>query len=196
MESLPVGFPYFKYHPDPLKTGAIEVSDRKCLCCERARGYVYARSPYSGCGRELDRAICPWCIADGSAAKVFQAQFYQDYEGENDGGDSLSDSIVDELSYKTPGYDSWQGELWLVHCDDAMVFHGDASTDTLIGFDGPARDRAQAELPWLFRTPDRIGGVFGDWSQLIQGYEPGGDTALYHFRCLHCGIERLGSDSC
>ena len=39
--------PHFKYHPDPIKTGSVKESDEPCECCEKARGYVYAGSPYS-----------------------------------------------------------------------------------------------------------------------------------------------------
>lgn len=34
--------PKFKYHPNPLVTGAIEPSEVACECCGKARGYIYS----------------------------------------------------------------------------------------------------------------------------------------------------------
>lgn len=186
MQALPPDFPRFRYHPAPVATGAVVVSDRTCLCCNRARGHIYRSSVYAR-RRDLREAICPWCVADGSAARAFDAQFVQGYEDEHRGG-RLAEPIADELLSRTPGYESWQGEHWLVHCGDAMAFLGDASTETLAGLDDDARQRVRTEHAFLFEQ------VFTDWAQLVDGYEPGGELALYHFRCLHCGIDRLGCD--
>ena len=50
MESM---LPKFTYHPDPLATGAVGVSDRTCECCGQARGYIYTASVY--------RFVCRHC---------------------------------------------------------------------------------------------------------------------------------------
>jgi hypothetical protein len=57
--------PDFPYHPDPLATGSIEESPADCVSCGRARGFVYTGSVYAV---EEAEPLCPWCIADGSAA--------------------------------------------------------------------------------------------------------------------------------
>lgn len=63
-----------------------------------------------------DPIICPWCIADGSAARMLQAEF-------TDAGSGVPDEVpievVDEISHRTPGFSGWQQEHWLYHCDDA-----------------------------------------------------------------------------
>lgn len=32
--------PHFRYHPDPLATGAIEASDTPCVCCGIRQGFI------------------------------------------------------------------------------------------------------------------------------------------------------------
>jgi uncharacterized protein CbrC (UPF0167 family) len=71
-----VELPKFKYHPDPVATGAIKPSEEVCECCNRARGYVYTSTIYA---EDEIQFICPWCIADGSAAQKFDGMFSDDY---------------------------------------------------------------------------------------------------------------------
>ncbi|MFI9835323.1 CbrC family protein [Streptomyces sp. NPDC051913] len=33
--------PVFRYHPDPIATGAVRASAETCACCERATGWIY-----------------------------------------------------------------------------------------------------------------------------------------------------------
>ena len=68
--------PTFRYHPDPIATGSVKVSDAVCRCCEQTRGYIYAASVYARDSRR--DSICPWCIADGSAARKLEAMFSDD----------------------------------------------------------------------------------------------------------------------
>src|SRR5580692_9345664 len=71
-ETLPV----FKYHPDPVATGAFkEDRDTPCLGCSRIRGYIYTGPVFTEGSFTLDNHLCPWCIADGTAAKKFGATF-------------------------------------------------------------------------------------------------------------------------
>src|SRR5215212_4957530 len=65
--------PTFRYHPDPLATGAIQPSEEECICCGEARGFIYTGPIYAE--EDLDDSFCPWCIADGSAAEKFDATF-------------------------------------------------------------------------------------------------------------------------
>jgi len=57
--------PVFKYHRDPLQSGSVAKSPESCRCCGKQRGYIYQGPAYSE--EELEKALCPWCIADGSA---------------------------------------------------------------------------------------------------------------------------------
>jgi uncharacterized protein CbrC (UPF0167 family) len=94
--------PQFTYHPDPVATGSIKLSGTVCICCEKARGYIYTGPVYAG--EELDEQICPWCIADGSAAERFGAEF-TDAAGVASGlWPAVPDSVVEEVSRRTPGF--------------------------------------------------------------------------------------------
>ena len=52
-----MNLPTFKYHPDPIASGSVEPSETECVCCGKARGYVYTANAYGaakahGPGRE------------------------------------------------------------------------------------------------------------------------------------------------
>jgi uncharacterized protein len=172
-EALPV----FRFHPDPVATGAVQASAAPCRCCGLARGFVVA-SVYAA--TDLDDAICPWCVADGSAARTHGASFVEDVEA----GASVDE--IEELLHRTPGYASWQGERWLVHCAIPMVFHGDLTKAELRFLHDDDRDRFMKEHPYLFEDQQ--------WRSLVKHYEPGGQPALYKFKCSRCGTVRLGCD--
>ena len=38
--------PTFRYHPDPVATGAVVESDVTCVVCEKQRGYVRTLMPF------------------------------------------------------------------------------------------------------------------------------------------------------
>lgn len=109
--------PTFRYHPDPIATGSIEPAPDECLACGRARGFRYVGPVYAE--TELNEQLCPWCIADGSAARKFDAEF-------TDVGLGLPpdvpDSVTDEIAHRTPGFHSWQQDHWLYHCGDGCTF--------------------------------------------------------------------------
>jgi len=71
MDARPL--PVFRYHPDPVATGAIVRSDVACACCGEATGFAYDGPWYAT--HDPDGVICPWCIADGRAAARFDAEF-------------------------------------------------------------------------------------------------------------------------
>lgn len=171
--------PAFKYHPDPLATGNVVASENECLSCESARGYVYAGPAYT-VEEELDNAICPWCIADGSAAKRFDAEFTS-ISGKD--AESVDPSVVDELLHRTPGFVSWQDAFWLFHCNDACEFRGDLPADRLATLNDAERASLLRELPTNWT-----------WEWIAESYEPGGQPAIYWFVCRHCGANRYHTD--
>lgn len=68
--------PQFKYHPKPLETGAFEQDKTvECDCCEQQTSVYYSGPFY--CVDEVEH-LCPWCIADGSAAEKFAGSFQDD----------------------------------------------------------------------------------------------------------------------
>jgi len=56
---------------------------------------------------KLEKAICPWCIADGTAAQRFDAQFTDIGWGVPD---DVPEQVRLELSRRTPGFSGWQQE--------------------------------------------------------------------------------------
>ncbi len=110
--------PVFKYHLNPLKTGAFESDDVVvCECCKQETSVYYTGPFYS---IEEIEVLCPWCIASGKAAKKYDGEF-QDSES----CESVSKSeYLEELTTKTPGYNGWQQEFWLSHCSDFCAFIG------------------------------------------------------------------------
>jgi hypothetical protein len=62
----------FRYHPDPVATGEVVASSEECSVCHIARGFVYVGPIYA-----IDQVegVCPWCIADGTAAAKLDAEF-------------------------------------------------------------------------------------------------------------------------
>jgi uncharacterized protein CbrC (UPF0167 family) len=171
-------FPKFTYHPDPIATGALKRKAARCPCCEKTTDFVYGRSPY--CTDEVED-LCPWCIADGSAARKFDASFVDDHPLAQAG---LKSEIIDEVAHRTPGYISWQQESWLTCCEDACEFHGDLRKEEL--------PILPADTLVAFRTEHRIDDRV--WEQLLESYEPGGSPSIYKFVCRHCRKIHLGFD--
>jgi uncharacterized protein CbrC (UPF0167 family) len=168
-------FPDFKYHPFPLKTGSISSSAVVCQCCGLARGYIYNGPVYAehNVGR-----ICPWCIADGSAAEKFQAEF-ADATAIGDFGawGYVSSSVVEEVSRRTPGFSGWQQERWWVHCNDAAAYLGRAGQEEIEEFGPDLEDALKRES----------GVSNSSWPEYFAAMEAGGSPRAYVFRCLHCG---------
>lgn len=179
MTSSSSNLPAFKYHPDPVATGSIEPSTTVCACCQLERGYIYCSSFYSVVSYR--RQICPWCIHDGSAAHKLGGRFVDDYPLLNAG---IPDPVIDEVTQRTPGYNSWQQERWLTCCGDACEFHGDAQKAELEAI-------AEADLPAAFRDFE---GFIPHLSKFLPHYRPGGDPAVYRFVCRHCQLVRYGVD--
>ena len=171
--------PTFAYHPEPLKTGSVKESPAQCTCCGQASGYIYVASIYSRLRSKIQ--ICPWCIADGSAAAKYQAAFSDSHPLLHA---EVPQSVVEEVTTRTPGYNSWQQESWLVHCGDACEFHGDASREDLEQM--PAESKAS-----IFKL---FGLTEQRWASITQHYIPGGDPAIYRFVCRHCHIALYGMD--
>ena len=171
--------PKFRYHPDPVATGAVVPSDNVCLCCGEARGLIYAGPVYSTA--DLDECICPWCISDGSAAAKHGASFADSRPLHAAG---VSDEAIEEVQLRTPAYTSWQQEEWLAHCGDACEFHGDATMEDVT----LASEVTRSEWKERYQLIDN------DWVTIIRDYNPGGDPAFYKFVCRHCSLTLLGWD--
>jgi uncharacterized protein len=166
-------FPKFQYHPDPLSTGSIKASAAVCDCCGSARGFEYTVSLYSS--QRTKPKLCPWCISSGEAARKYDGDFSVPFPLQEAG---IADSIVKEVSKRTPGYNSWQQEVWESHCEDACEFHGDAKSEEIAGLIGKE----------LTDHLEYVGLSLEQWQSFLHGYQEGGNPAVYKFVCRHCGI--------
>jgi uncharacterized protein len=126
--------PSFRYHPNPLDTGSIMAHEVTCAGSGRARGFMYVGPVYSL--HDLDDRLCPWCIADGTAADRFGAEFTD--TGWPNVPSDVPPEVIDVVSRRTPGFTGWQQEHWLYHCGDGAAFLGVA-------------DRRDGVTAYLFR---------------------------------------------
>lgn len=164
--------PKFKYFPDPLKAGSIKASNNECCCCKQQRGFIYTLSPY--CAQELtEDSICPWCIADGSAAAELDCRF-------NDLCDaSISSEVMAEINLRTPEFLSWQTPDWLVHCQDACIYLGEAEPADMLTM--PLEQQELLQRCYKM-TPEA-------WLNFIKMGEVGDrldDISVHKFMCSKC----------
>lgn len=155
--------PVFAYHPDPVGTGAIVRSDASCENCGQCRGWIYSGPVFAV--EEVD-ALCPWCVADGTAAEAFDAMFTDDW-GAPEG---VPAEIVGMVTRRTPGFRGWQQEHWLYHCSDGAEYLGRVGYDDVV------------------TLPGVIGTIVADgWSDdAVRAMTADGELTGYLFRCRHC----------
>ncbi|MDN3023017.1 CbrC family protein [Streptomyces sp. S.PB5] len=152
--------PSFRYHPDPVATGSVVPSDAPCDCCGRSRGFAYD-GPVFGVDDPAG-ALCPWCLADGSAAARYEAQFT-----EAEGRIPLEVRV--EVERRTPGFRGRQQEQWLTHCGDAAAFLG------------------RAGAAGVKEYPEALGDLLADHGEdFCAALDADGQPTAYLFRCLHC----------
>lgn len=153
-------------------------TEDECECCGSPRGYKYSAAVYCEDGVAT---VCPWCIADGSLAAKFGASLVDDHPLRSAG---LSAETVEEVTTRTPGYVSWQQEVWMSCCEDACEFHGDAPRAELEALDGAGLQQLASDSGFSVEV---LRGV-------IPSYRPGGTPAFYKFVCRHCRRTRLNGD--
>lgn len=153
-ESLP-DFPLFE---DPLRERVFKRTRLPCGVCGTSRGYLHNTG---------DRAVCPWCIADGAAGKAGIALHVAPR------GLAEVDRVL--LEERTPRYQSWQGDEWQVCCGKPCVYLGSAEPVDL-------RGRWASAVGSIFsRDPrDRV-------EELISAMDPESSPCTYVFRCQVCG---------
>ena len=176
--------PTFRYHPDPVATGAFERGSGQCRRCGLVRGWVYVVPPYAI--ENLRDALCPWCVADGSAAATFAASFTDLGERGSD-IEGIPAAVLDEITLCTPGFSAWEQERWLFHCGDGAAFLGAVGWPELADLsDAIATLRTQA-AGW---------GLAGDDIEAFVGsLDVDGASTAYLFQCLHCGTHLAYADA-
>jgi uncharacterized protein len=181
-ESQPL--PLFKYHPDPVATGSFEPREITCVCCGKVRAYVYVGPVYAEA--DVEKAICPWCIKDGLVHDKFGAELTDiDAIGDYDPAVSVPIEVREEVAFRTPGFNGWQQERWLVHCNDACAFLGPAGKQELTAY-------GSEELIESLRADVNMSDV--DFLAYLEKMNKQSGPTAYVFRCLHCGQYQGYSD--
>ena len=118
-------FPKFRYHPDPVKTGAFLKSDSAvvCQCCNNPTDIYYSGPFYAE--EEVD-ILCPACIANGEAAMK--------YDGENT---AISDHFIASSTHTlcNAPHRTWFELLLPMHLSGAkliLISSGNNSTRHLL----------------------------------------------------------------
>lgn len=167
--------PSFRYHPDPVATGAFEPVTITCVCCSTVRAWRYTVPAYGT--RDLRDTLCPWCIADGSAAERFDVVF-TDLGSSGSLPDLGNTRVRDEIERRTPGFSGWQQERWLFHCDDAAAFMGSGGWDDVRHLPGAVSDLRAQVADWGFAA-DEI-------DAFTESLDVDGSPVAHLFRCLTC----------
>jgi uncharacterized protein len=173
--------PEFPYHPDPLVTGFVEGSEATCLSCNQGRGFIYTGPVYAA--DEFTESICPWCIADGSAAARFEAMFTDDQPIPED----VPAEVVNVVTTRTPGFGGWQQEHWLYHCADGAAFLGVVGWPELQG-DPEAVETLRRNNAGHGWSPEQV-------EEYLRALDKNGSPAAYLFKCRHCDARLAYSDS-
>ena len=177
-----MSLPLFRYHPDPIRTGSIEASGQICICCKKQRGFIYMGPAYSE--QDLDKSLCPWCIADGSAHKKLRAEFV-DTEAFPSG---TPQSAIAEITQRTPGYNAWQTEVWPLCCNDATAFLGPHG---IADIRKECYEREGEILTHIVQEMHISGSAA---SRLLNSLDKDRGPTLYLFKCLHCQAHRFHID--
>jgi len=177
-----LAFPSFRYHPDPRGTGSVVEADTYCKACGWIRGHVYAGPVHADAAEDLHDAICPWCIADGTAAQRFDAEFADVWNVPS----GIARPVADEIARRTPGYTSWQDARWLYHCGDGAAFLGLAGRREL--------DAHPDALEDLRREHTGLGWSAEQVEAYLDTLDSDGEPTAYLFRCLGCGRHLAYSD--
>jgi uncharacterized protein len=166
--------PIFRYHPNPVATGNVVWRDNfVCGVCRRPREYAYIGPYYDNsedCHAANGDEICPWCIADGSAAREWRASFIIPGYLSKAAQAKMPPEMLAELEFRTPSFLCMQQECWLDHHGEAAAFLGKIGD-----VEEYIRLPPQAQIA--------IRECVGDYG--IQMLKSGGPTA-YLFRCLQC----------
>ncbi len=172
--------PFFRYHPDPLETGAFSWTDSavSCDCCGKSVQVYYDGPFYSV---ENINYLCPECISNGKAALKYDGEFQDEYSLE-DGVDS--EEKLDELIHRTPGYSGWQQEYWRTHCNDYCAF---------IGYVGYRELKHMKLVDEILEDPV-LNQQYAEPEELLKTVVNGGSVQGYLFQCLHCKKHLLWMD--
>jgi len=169
--------PSFRYHPDPLATGALVAEEIDCVVCDLRRPYRYAQTMYAF---DEVEPLCPWCIADGSAAERHDGCFTDSAAP----GLRAKPEGFAEVVYRTPGYAGWQQEDWLAHCGECCAYLGPVGWKEI----EPLQKQLADDLARIAaETRTEVDPIY-------RHFHRDGNPTGYLFRCLRCDGYRLHWD--
>ena len=216
--------PYFKYHPDPLKSGAFQKTDTPVICdiCKqkthinhsfdiiaskkdaKINGEVVCPAElFNGKAYEEDDScyywivyICPSCFHNGKAHDKFGYEINDIYDDRyrEKYTGIIDEDKIDELVRCTPGYPCCQHQVWPVHCNDFCAF-----VDIVYETDLKQMGILKEIKTYLREEGAFNEGEYGTEKRLKdpKTYAEGilyGGCEKYLFRCLHCGKYLLHYD--
>ncbi len=166
--------PAFSYY-DAAEGGSLVHTAKTCACCNLDRGLTYA-GPVLGDDTNSAGPICPWCIADGTAASHFGISFNS--SSILTPPIALAPARLETFLNRTPGFNTYQQPIWFSCCDDACRFHGDLSIHEANDPDWNAVERFMTG----FDVPDFERSM---WFEMMSDYQVG-DPAMLKFSCSQC----------
>jgi uncharacterized protein CbrC (UPF0167 family) len=107
---------------------------------------------------------------------MFDAEFF-DIEAI---GEGASESVVDEITQRTPGFNTWQGGAWPVCCDDATAFL------TPVGIQQLREQFRELEGQVLNHIIYNLHISGGAALKMLESIRKDAPPTAYVFRCLHC----------
>jgi uncharacterized protein CbrC (UPF0167 family) len=166
--------PVFRYHPEPIRSGSVIASKSRCRCCGKARGFIYAGPVYSE--DELNEALCPWCIGDGSAHEKFDATFVDSEAFAED----APEGAVTEILERTPGFNAWQSERWPSCCGEPAAFVSPAGIKEI------REQYPRLEGGLMMFIVHELGISGGGARQTLESLRRDQSPTAFVFKCLHC----------
>lgn len=172
--------PEFPYHPNAVGHGVVKQKSIICGVCGRARDWAYTGPFYAV---RKPEHLCPWCVADGSAAEKYNGTFH-----DTSFDDSASTDSIRAVLTRTPGFSVWNPIPWPDHHGECCVFVGTVDDESYAPILKIESVRTEAER--LAR------GISRDWTAddlLDRAWER--PITIHLFQCLRCLTYRLALDS-
>ncbi len=179
MQHLPI----FRHHPDPVATGAVVAKDGfVCGVCNQARSHAYIAPYWDKEDRWIGtgEAICPWCIADGSAARLWGAVFNPLECLSAAVRATLPAETLDTFRFRTPHFLGITEPEWLDHHGEPAAYLGEVDFARYLTLPPQAQKAVRQSLGDAPNAALRDSAVH-DLTGTFEGLH------AFLFGCLHCG---------
>lgn len=188
--------PTFKYVANPQRLFKENVNGDECICCGKVSKYVYYGPFMYTKNLDLlpldfkeDTILCPECIKNGAAAKMFDGKFTwigniqrcANKEGRH------------EVSRRTPSFYSLQEIFWPSCCDDPCRYVGQLG-DLIDLWNYESADISEKIDPKIIKALKK-NDITKEMTieEIIEDVRCDG-IGVYIFQCLHCGKYKVHID--